>query len=87
MLRNGSASVAYDLPPPAAPPYRTSRSLEARYCVCGPGLGLKTMFCTSSTSYSGGLTVAGFAAFVGVVVFVVVGVGSCVVFFERFDLL
>jgi len=60
------------LPPPAAPPYSTSRSPDARYCVCGPGLGLNTMFCALGTSYSAALGAAGIfigatASFTGVV--------------------
>jgi hypothetical protein len=54
------------LPPPAAPPYSTSLSEDARYCVCGPGLGLKTTSCAAIGSNSAGLTSAGFC---------VVGVG------------
>ena len=56
---NGSASIAYDLPPPAAPPYRTSLSEELKKVVCGPALGLNTTSCASSTSYSGATTCAG----------------------------
>ena len=41
--------MAYDLPPPAAPPYSTSVSGAAKKSVCGPSLGEKiTLF--SSTS-------------------------------------
>ena len=40
--RKGSANIAKDLPPPAAPPYNTSRSDEAKKSVCGPSFGLNS---------------------------------------------
>ena len=44
MYLKGSASMAYDFPPPAEPPYKTSRSDEAKKSVCGPSLGLNITF-------------------------------------------
>ena len=41
--RRGSTNIAYDLPPPAAPPYNTSCSGAAKNCVCGPSFGLKAI--------------------------------------------
>ena len=49
MYRSGSANIAYDLPPPAEPPYRTSLSPAAKKSVCGPSLGEKIMFCGASS--------------------------------------
>ena len=49
--------MAYDLPPPALPPYNTSRSEAARNAVCGPGLGRKMTF--STTSICGVVAVVG----------------------------
>ena len=40
--------MANDLPPPAAPPYSTSRSDEARKSVWGPALGLNRISCSNS---------------------------------------
>ena len=71
--------MAYDLPPPAAPPYSTSRSDAERNSDCGPGLGLNTMSCATSTSYGSALTCA------GLVVTGVDGVVSCDTFFELFN--
>ena len=52
--RRGSANIAKDLPPPAAPPYNTSRSDEAKKSVCGPSFGLNST--SGSTSDGSGRT-------------------------------
>ena len=52
--RSGSANIAKDLPPPAAPPYNTSRSDEAKKSVCGPSFGLNST--SGSTSDGSGRT-------------------------------
>jgi len=59
MYRSGSASMAYDLPPPALPPYNTSRSPAARKSVCGPVLGLNTTLRESSSSTRSTFTTLG----------------------------
>ena len=53
--RRGSANIAKDLPPPAAPPYSTSRSEEAKKSVCGPAFGLNST--SGSTSVGSGRTI------------------------------
>lgn len=71
--------MAYDLPPPAEPPYSTSRSDADRNSDCGPGLGLNTTSWASSMLYGSALTCAGLVCiFSG-------GVVSCDTFFELFD--
>ena len=47
--RNGSTNIAYDLPPPAEPPYNTSCSGAARKSVWGPMFGLNTILSFSSS--------------------------------------
>jgi len=42
--------MAYDLPPPAEPPYNTSLSPAARNSVCGPAFGLNITLRDSSSS-------------------------------------
>lgn len=44
----GSATSENDFPPPAAPPYSTSCSVDARNLVCGPGLGSNITFCLTT---------------------------------------
>ena len=54
--------MANDLPPPAAPPYSTSRSDEAKKSVCGPSFGLNNT--SGSTSLGSGKTM-GASSFCG----------------------
>ena len=83
--------MAYDLPPPAAPPYKTSLSDADRKLVWGPGFGLNTMSCATSTSYSGATACAGTVSATGGATVSTVVVGLCVcpdpLAFELFDLL
>ena len=53
--RSGSANIAKDLPPPAVPPYNTSRSDEAKKSVCGLSFGLNST--SGSTSDGSGRTI------------------------------
>ena len=60
--------MAYDLPPPAAPPYSTSVSPAARKSSCGPSLALKITSSTASAWRAVGMSssssaLTSFAAF------------------------
>ena len=48
--------MAYDLPPPAAPPYNTSVSPAARKSSCGPSLALKITFSIASACRAVGMS-------------------------------
>jgi len=77
----GSASIAKLFPPPAAPPYSTSRSDEDKKSVCGPLLGAKTMFCSSSIGISRIIGLTGTT----LVCFFLTGVAADTFFFELLD--